>query len=114
MKFIIFFRVGNFIFGDVSQLKSAVYRTIIREAWIVALKYQKPRLKLGRRRGVALVRAKEKGKSETKKVLITLPKKLVEKLDNYAEHNTMGKRSIAVWYILKQFLEKEPEPETPP
>jgi hypothetical protein len=32
MKFIIFFRVGNFIFGDVSQLKSAVYRTIIREA----------------------------------------------------------------------------------
>ena len=52
-----------------------------------------------------------KNKADTKKILVTLPTNLVKKLDNYAEHNTMGKRSIAVWYILNQFLNKE-KPET--
>jgi len=33
MKFIIFFRIGDtiFIFGHVSQLKAAVYQTIVKE-----------------------------------------------------------------------------------
>jgi len=33
MKFVVFFRIGDiiFIFGHVSQLKEAVYKTVVKE-----------------------------------------------------------------------------------
>lgn len=71
-------------------------------------------LKIGKKAGSSSSAREGKREIGDQKSSHNPTKKLVEKLDNYAEHNTMGKRSIAVWYILKQFLEKEPEPETPP
>ena len=55
----------------------------------------------------------KKNKADTQKILVTLPKKLVKKLDKYAENQTMGKRSIAVWYILREFLDKKYPPKNP-
>jgi len=38
------------------------------------------------------------------RVLLTLPKEIVDKLDDYAKQEHMGKRSYAVWYILKEYF----------
>lgn len=42
---------------------------------------------------------------EKKRILITLPLDLVEKLERYAEEEHMGNRTQAVYYILKHFIE---------
>lgn len=44
------------------------------------------------------------------KVLITLPKETLEKLDKYAEENYMGSRSMAVYCILKKHFDSEEKP----
>ncbi|MEM2385881.1 MAG: hypothetical protein QXO67_02755 [Candidatus Bathyarchaeia archaeon] len=41
-----------------------------------------------------------------KKVIFKLPEELVQKLDEYAEQECKGNRTMAVYQILKQFLEK--------
>jgi len=44
---------------------------------------------------------------ETKRVILSLPTDLIKQLDNYAQRNFKGNRTMAVYYILKQFLGKE-------
>jgi len=46
---------------------------------------------------------------DEKRVILTLPSDLVEKLDKYAEREYRGNRTIAAYQILKQFLEEKEE-----